>query len=97
MSAGWFASSIPSFETDKTGPQWPVFFWDIKQKKSPAEGRGRNQVEHIQESVLVSTLKRCSALLTQLEHRSVESFLATKQVGLSTGTVPVGRFTGGKG
>ena len=54
-------------------------------------------MEHIQESVLVSTLKRCSALLTQPDHRSVESFLATKQVGLPTGTVPVGRFTGGKG
>ena len=30
----------PSFETDKTGLQGPVFFWDIKQKKSPAKGRG---------------------------------------------------------
>ena len=54
-------------------------------------------MKRIQESVLVSTLKSCSALLTHSHLTSVESFNATKKVGLLTGTVPVGRFTGGKG
>ena len=54
-------------------------------------------VEHVQESVLVSTLKRCFALLTQIKVRGRKMRLVASLASLVTGTVPVfrvGRCTG---
>ena len=44
-------------------------------------------VEHVQESVLVSTLKRCSALLTQVHIESRQVVMVALRVSLVTGTV----------
>ncbi|CRY93365.1 hypothetical protein SynWH8103_02685 [Synechococcus sp. WH 8103] len=46
-------------------------------------------MEHVQESVLVSTLKRRSALLTHSQTNGEETNIQLQQVGLSTGTVTV--------
>ena len=45
-------------------------------------------VEHVQESVLVSTLKRCSALLTQMHFESHQTEMVVLRASLVTGTVP---------
>ena len=63
------------------------FLWPIKK---PRQRRGFLREEHIQESVLVSTLKRRSALLTQIQTKGGESFVSPCLVALSTGTVTVG-------
>ena len=46
-------------------------------------------VEHVQESVLVSTLKRCFSLLTQIQPKSLQTWLVVRLASLVTVTVPV--------
>ena len=73
-----------------TGPFEGRFFWfSLANKKAPPKA-GLFREEHIQESVLVSTLKRRSALLTQIQTKGGESFVSPCLVALSTGTVTVG-------
>jgi hypothetical protein len=45
--------------------------------------------EHVQESVLVSTLKRCSTLLTQIKIRALNCDWSLLPDSLVTGTVPL--------
>ena len=74
-----------------TGPfEGRFFLWFslVNEKAPPKAGLFRE--EHIQESVLVSTLKRSSALLTQIQAKGRESNVSPCLVALSTGTVTVG-------
>ena len=71
---------------------WGVAFllWiGLANKKTPP--KAGFFVEHVQESVLVSTLKRCFALLTQIKVRGHKMRLVALLVSLVTGTVPVPR------
>ena len=71
-----------------------VVDWASQKKTPPKAGLF---VEHVQESVLVSTLKRCFALLTQIKVRGRKMRLVAPLASLVTGTVPVfrvGRCTG---
>ena len=52
--------------------------------------------EHVQESVLVSTLKRRSALLTLLKINPGELPEPSGEAALLIGTVPVARLSGDK-
>ena len=70
------------------GPVFLLFFlWSTKK---PRRRRSFCREEHIQESVLVSTLKRRSALLTQVQSKSGDCIVSPCLVALSTGTVTVG-------
>ena len=51
-------------------------------------------MERIQESVLVSTLKRRSALLTRSKTKPEKRMRPPVEVALLTVTVPVARFSG---
>ena len=53
--------------------------------------------EHVQESVLVSTLKRRSALLTQLKIKALKLRLVVLPDSLETGTVPLSSVGSCKG
>ena len=64
-------------------------FFCLSNKKAPPKAELLRE-EHIQESVLVSTLKRRSALLTQIQLKGGESDVSPCLVALSTGTVTVG-------
>ena len=63
-----------------------IFHFPIK---TPAKGRVF-WMERIQESVLVSTLKRRSALLTHPQIKGVESVMHPNRVAQPTGTSTVG-------
>ena len=75
------------------GPFFCGFLWSTKK---PRQRRSLYSEEHVQESVLVSTLKRRSALLTQIQTTDGESIVSPCLVALSTGTVTVG-LNGGRG
>ena len=67
-----------------------IFHFPIK---NPAKGRVF-WMERIQESVLVSTLKRRSALLTQLKTRPEKWKQPPDEVALATVTVPIAWLSG---
>ena len=69
----------------------PVFFYVfLLPTKKPRQRRSFCREEHIQESVLVSTLKRRSALLTHMQTKGRNSVVSPCLAALSTGTVTVG-------
>jgi len=75
-----------------TGPLWAGFFYVFRlPTKKPRQRRSFCREERVQESVLVSTLKRRSALLTQTQTKSEDLIVSPFLVALSTGTVPVCR------
>ena len=83
---------------NKSDSLWGVAFllWIGRANKKTPPKAGLF-VEHVQESVLVSTLKRCFALLTQIKVRGRKMRLVAPLASLVTGTVPVlrvGRCTG---
>ena len=63
-------------------PSRVAFLWclGLANKKTPPKAGFFE--EHVQESVLVSTLKRCSALLTQIQTKS-EDFIVSPLLVLS--------------
>ena len=74
-----------------TGPFEDRFFlwFSLANEKAPPKA-GLFKEEHVQESVLVSTLKIRSSLLTQIQFNGGESVVSPCLVALSTGTVTVG-------
>ena len=71
-------------------PSRVAFLWRLGRTNKKTPPKAGFFEEHVQESVLVSTLKRRSALLTQIQTKGGEFIVSPCLVALSTVTVTVG-------